>query len=1034
MNRPNKITITGVFSVILGLYTIAFIYTPLVHAARSDDDKIDAISRNLTLNYGPAYLVQDVLNKPAENKAGDDVELKKAIDKNARAINNAAGDNEKLDLKGPKGDGGPDRAKVETEAVITIPVDLPIDLPQPETPVEKPPVEHVIPQALIDYLNERQVANYEIVFCDDRIQVVWDNTDSSTGMKSVRMRVFDYDGIPHISSGEVIIAEDRVLNKVIGLSNGNMVIVYSRIKPVKVLLDGCIKTVYDTTIRILDKDSGMINSLQGLSENKVMSSYNVGLTPNGDIYIIWKSLDVAGQPVSLHIFSKETGREKGAFLMEGSYARFDKVVALSKGKMAVFWVRYNTATSSSNDLVMQLIDESGNKYGSEHSIPLLGISMETYPSTGRNSTIISLSNGNMAIFFSSFLYETTDHISRVWMHIIDSEGDDIVSSRDEAIAWAGSKDNIMDYASSGRKEWWLAATQNAFMPQFISVTIAPDNRIAVLWAERSTNPGASSIWSLKMTLLDSTARMLINEQTLFNDRPMRYEHLDSIRPVFLSNNRLVVAWKETIYDYASHEFDSSTLKLQSFHMELNSRGEMEWKGLAEERTLFGAAPSLHSGVVERIIALQNGNIAVVYYDSSNEYIVIEILDDNGITVPLYRRTDNSVEEINNIAIQNVGSNAVNEIIGNTLGEIDVALDDGMGHKINSYTTFDPRAIPDPIIPEIPEISEIPEVSPNIIPPDMNYNTPYTQRPPTYNLRSDYFDPFGKSMLERSQDDLNSSGLLASLRNNPGGGMQGDNYLFDLNKYLIANKLKDMERDMIASFESYMRVPAKSAVLGQERPLEAMILSLDAKPEKTGLEEHVLDISKAVMVDSGYIDQETLEEFQEAMRAVLIAESMKSVIESFDFRAIEDILTVLVKEQKSLYLAYTRETEKAYDEIINLLGIDAESGKLPDSYAFLYDINPIAKKRILVDITLNEIRTKDPSLRTDAEKKALKLEGAYNLGPLRQRYIGMLKSCIQRFASTIRELLKDSAHASTSRSKESFKALFYLNKNPATPSN
>jgi len=215
-----------------------------------------------------------------------------------------------------------------------------------------------------------------------------------------------------------------------------------------------------------------------------------------------------------------------------------------------------------------------------------------------------------------------------------------------------------------------------------------------------------------------------------------------------------------------------------------------------------------------------------------------------------------------------------------------------------------------------------------------------------------------------------------------------------------------------------------AALVPEEDLKDLISSLEEKEDRTDAEESILDISKAVIEDSQYIDDETMHAFRDAVHLFLVAENMKDLLVGVDFQAITKALSDLATGQKSLYVAHISATESIYEELQGLLNINLDDKILPDRYLKL-NLSPVAKRKIIIDITLRNLELKDKKDLTSNERKAIGV--ARNvLMPMQGIYKEELKKILQKFILSIKENLSDAKPASTKEQETGeFKALFHL---------
>ncbi|MFC1576184.1 hypothetical protein ACFL3J_00785 [Candidatus Omnitrophota bacterium] len=232
---------------------------------------------------------------------------------------------------------------------------------------------------------------------------------------------------------------------------------------------------------------------------------------------------------------------------------------------------------------------------------------------------------------------------------------------------------------------------------------------------------------------------------------------------------------------------------------------------------------------------------------------------------------------------------------------------------------------------------------------------------------------------------------------------------------------DAQEDFIAILQNYLlQLNAEEAgkVLSAEMldelkagtPLENLWILIDELEQKatlTDMEAKILEIASAVIMESVYIDEETMQEFQEAVRLLLIVENIKDELEGAVFQMITTALSELGKEQEDIYSAYISLTEDVYKKLEALLMIDVEDEALPDDFISLGNITARAKRKLLLDLTLEKLKEKDEALLTDSEKEALAIEKS-TLKPLRETYLNKLQGIIRAFVSKVKEALKNEA--------------------------
>ncbi|MFH1593520.1 MAG: hypothetical protein ABID09_02355 [Candidatus Omnitrophota bacterium] len=180
---------------------------------------------------------------------------------------------------------------------------------------------------------------------------------------------------------------------------------------------------------------------------------------------------------------------------------------------------------------------------------------------------------------------------------------------------------------------------------------------------------------------------------------------------------------------------------------------------------------------------------------------------------------------------------------------------------------------------------------------------------------------------------------------------------------------------------------------------------------------------------GYVNDDAIRMFEEAMLLMRIDKTTKALPEESDFVVIEDALADLAQRQKEIYGEYLNRTSRTYADLAELLGIDEKRQKeiLEDSMlASAANISMGAEIKLSIDVYLEGLRKKERNLLTDRELEALRLADKA-LEPLRMECSKMMKEVAEIFSATIAVSLKDKNNVSVSSDKNTFTALFYLNK-------
>ena len=229
-------------------------------------------------------------------------------------------------------------------------------------------------------------------------------------------------------------------------------------------------------------------------------------------------------------------------------------------------------------------------------------------------------------------------------------------------------------------------------------------------------------------------------------------------------------------------------------------------------------------------------------------------------------------------------------------------------------------------------------------------------------------------------------------------------------------------------------PMFSDLLGgptnEKEGLKNILTSLQNKKDRTNIEDNVLDIAKAILEEGERIDEDILKEFEEVVYIVIASESMKGAINKRDLAIIKQACSDLVKEQTQIYEDYLKLTDKAYEKLEKLLGVNIEKD-LPEMYLSLASISIQAKRKILVDLALETLKAKERSALSDNEKEALDID-RNSLQALRETYLNRLRDLVKNFISTVRQTFKDRDPVAIENDKDSLKAVFLLDKDTVSP--
>ena len=211
---------------------------------------------------------------------------------------------------------------------------------------------------------------------------------------------------------------------------------------------------------------------------------------------------------------------------------------------------------------------------------------------------------------------------------------------------------------------------------------------------------------------------------------------------------------------------------------------------------------------------------------------------------------------------------------------------------------------------------------------------------------------GSGYEQAKELDKKSSGDIAgaSLKSGDGGILP--------DQRPISGTTEDVPSEDRAYAENLKYLKDAAEAPQEKKDLDSVITELNSKEDKTEIEKGVLEVTEAVVREEEYIDEGTRQEFEEAIYYIRVAESMKGILEAVDFGAMNSALTALAIESRAAYDDYLILSGDAYKRIAALLGIDPEKAELPGRFNLIPNISQAAKRKIITDIALKEMRAKD----------------------------------------------------------------------------
>jgi len=212
----------------------------------------------------------------------------------------------------------------------------------------------------------------------------------------------------------------------------------------------------------------------------------------------------------------------------------------------------------------------------------------------------------------------------------------------------------------------------------------------------------------------------------------------------------------------------------------------------------------------------------------------------------------------------------------------------------------------------------------------------------------------------------------------------------------------------------------------QMPLKDMLRYIGVKKEKKGVERVLIDAAEVIDNIRGHLDEKTAEQFDEVIKLVMLAHTMKDMIKGVDFAVIDKALTDVIYNCKKIYDEYMSLSDAAYKELAGIFGIDLEDDVLPDEYTYLANV-PIAERlRLVVDYSIEKIEAKSLESLSKNEQRALTSYHS-KIVKLNEKYQEKLKSIVDKFMFTVKKALMNAAPASKKENKKKFQAMFNLGK-------
>ncbi|MCM8790963.1 MAG: hypothetical protein NC938_04600 [Candidatus Omnitrophica bacterium] len=240
-------------------------------------------------------------------------------------------------------------------------------------------------------------------------------------------------------------------------------------------------------------------------------------------------------------------------------------------------------------------------------------------------------------------------------------------------------------------------------------------------------------------------------------------------------------------------------------------------------------------------------------------------------------------------------------------------------------------------------------------------------------------------------------------------------------YNVAERSQSRERAYEAGLK---HLNAAAEALAKEEGLDAIIAALNSKKDKTDIESGMLEAAEALVREREYIDDETMQEFTEAMQCIRIAESMRDAFSGVvDFSVIKAALDTLTRTQTAAYNDYIVTTEATYVQLEELLKEYMGMIELPEELGTLA-LDQRAKRKILVDLAIEEIKRKDGAALSGTEKLSIEIYEKV-IWPVREKYSATIQNAVKAFAAAIKDTFRDKAPAALKDDGVSSEAVIFI---------
>jgi len=438
-------------------------------------------------------------------------------------------------------------------------------------------------------------------------------------------------------------------------------------------------------------------------------------------------------------------------------------------------------------------------------------------------------------------------------------------------------------------------------------------------------------------------------------------------------------------------------------------------------------------------------VNIPFYSNNGRHIVKHLADDNLFVVLSHPRSDSSIyDDVRIQIIDSYGDDVIEE--KSLTGDIDancVNIDKIVmeGKNISVYwkekdvskqqvvkkATLDRQGNPvdERVYDYSDPINYIAPVSNKDSRPEMLFNDGYNP----WRWRGMYEPGSSKSISNKISENSIDRNIISISKNNPIGSLymtctmsKLPDLQYEFGGVSESNYLDGIRRSLEQTMPAIIREG-----YDKENDISGILEILESKKDLTYLEETILSMTRSIVEEFHDMEKDTIKEFEETVRLVMVVEAMEDIVGRVDFTRLAETLNMLEAKRIHIYDEYLNMTSQIYEELADMLGINIMKDVLPDRYISLGSMNEMARRKILVDTTLNNLHKKQEVDLTQTEKIALKTE--YDkLRSFRQVYIDKMKTIVKSFTQAIKEMLEGQEALSMITSDTDLKALFLLDRN------